>query len=226
MKKIILFLVLSVLALNIFAQSDNEDIKPKNGFVLNVDFTPFERNETVGFKGIGVKYIVNEGVTLRFGLDWQYNKKKSEVTDYHSTSKDSDAKTQLFGLNFGLEKHFKTSGRLSPYIGCELGFDNFSSEYSIGKYEMQGATGIGDGGKYIDRAYKSFDIDFLIGANYYFSKHLYLGTEIGLGFKTSWSDDVKDKIGNADFSTVSENKTTSYSLGQNFNPVLKLGFVF
>jgi len=224
MKRIVLFFALSVFALNIFAQSDNENIKPKKGFVLNVDFTPFEKNETAGFKGIGVKYMVNEGITLRFGLDWEYNKLKDKNND--NNSYDISTSTALFGLNFGIEKHFKTSSRLSPYIGCELGFDNFSSEYTEGRYEMQGATGQDVNDNFYDRAYKSFSLNFLLGANYYFSKHLYLGTEIGLGFEKAWIDDVKDMYANSDFKMVSTSKPTSYRIGQNFNPVLKLGFVF
>jgi hypothetical protein len=121
------------------------------------------------------------------------------------------------GLGFGFEKHFKGTDRLSPYWGTDaiIGFTSGSSESVNSALNVTGKTSSSD-----------FRIGArgVFGADYYFTKKLYVGVEAGLGiFYVSEGDTTTSLTGTPDVTTKG---------GSNFNisPELvtgvRLGFVF
>ncbi len=94
-----------------------------------------------------------------------------------STTFDSDT---VFGINLGIEKHFKGSDRLSTFVGADLLIGTRSS-YK----ETVNNTAIATSKTVIDknntgRTY--FGLGLLTGADYYVAKKVYLGVELGISF--------------------------------------------
>ena len=120
-----------------------------NGLIDNVNFNLQDQgfNNEMMFKA---RYFKSESIAYRglftVGVD-------SETTKMNPD--DLKESTTKIGLGFGIEKHFKGTERLSPYVG--------------GANEVKGPNGFRVGARGV------------FGADYYFAKNLYLGVEAGLG---------------------------------------------
>lgn len=164
---------------------------------------------------------------------------KGFASETHTTGKDKNSSMSL-SLGFGLEKHFKGTERLSPYVGGEflLGYSskkesserttvnsgsNKTSYRETNNDETKGANGF------------SFGVRGVFGADYYFTKKVFLGVEAGLGFmyeskgKTTTTSSYSLTTGGT---TVSDSRTStapgSRSFG--FSPSvvtgIRLGYAF
>lgn len=140
-------------------------------------------------------------------------------SDTDNPADDVQNKTNAFaiGLGFGFEKHFKGTDRLSPYWGADaiIGFGSNSNESSNSTLNVNSKT-TSDAFRIGARG--------VFGADYYFTKKLYLGVEAGLGiFYVSEGDTKTTMTGSPDITSKG---------GSNFNitPELvtgvRLGFVF
>ncbi len=159
-------------------------------------------NTAVGFRkgGIGQAAIrgrmfIDEDMAFRAGVFL--------ATSSFSQDKTSNASTAV-DLAFGVEKHFKGTKNLSPYVGGEayLGFGASSSEKNNTTSSEPFKFGIGLRG--------------VFGADYYFVENVYLGVEAGLGLQlnTEGEGDPKQQESKVTFGIA---------------PLiagLKLGFVF
>jgi len=184
---------------------------------------------------------------------------------------DKSSSTVLWGFNIGFEKHFKGTDRLSPYLGVDVIYNHFNSKMDVFSKHVdndlgfttsvymstEGSTSIAkwrnisDGyrtneGLIIDqpedRAYSEIGLNLIAGVNYYVIKHLYLGVEMGFGFKNKWTGKVSAKNysekfytnSNFDNNDLEKNKMSDMNLpnrsqfliSKNINSAIKLGFVF
>lgn len=92
-------------------------------------------------------------------------------------------------VNFGVEKHFKGSDRLSTYVGADvLIFSNNASEKREntvnGTTFQQGFSGNRKGTNSVGDAASGIGFRLVTGAEYYFVKNVYIGAELGFGFQT------------------------------------------
>lgn len=127
----------------------------------------------------------------------------------------------------GVEKHFKGTERLSPYIGAEiLHSEGVTDEIARSNY---------DGTNYVPDFIQNIipgttithSLNVLLGADYYFVNSIYLGVEVSWGYQSSSTGQGTDKIfsNNIDNTTVTP-ESDSHGFGVAANGGLRLGFVF
>lgn len=288
MKKILLLsLVLSFASIS-FAQSivikgisDQDSLKASaHDFSVNVDFTPFNGAKIVSMKAINLRYFLKDDIALRFGFNIDYNSLDEDSSEYTKTNfgdvvnktfDDFSSSTTQWGINIGFEKHFKGTNRLSPYLGIDFVYNNFSSQmeasktftnikaaYTVrNKIKTEGSTSpavwkdvlndytIAD--KLVidepaNRSFTEIGLNVVAGLDFYVIKHLYLGVEMGLGFKNRYYGDVSaknysirsysdsslndDEIGENKMQDVTLPNKSFFSFSKNINTAIKLGFVF
>ena len=146
-----------------------------------------------------------------------------------------------FSIRPGCEKHMAGTDRLSPYAGVEALFsmttakvetdevhDNGTSTTAATDWKLFTTTKEGDG------ASTTFGLNLIAGFDYFISKNLHLGAELGFGFSMTSMPDLKDE-------SVVVNSTTgayevkadpdqkqgdSMQVGPNVVGQFKLGWLF
>lgn len=221
MKKLLLSLV-TVFALTTVNAQENESYKPASGDVTA------EFGLTGGLASTGVSFSGTTNVvagTTDYMLRGRYFNDASSayrvsayVHSINSSVKVTDSKSAstsntALKLGFGLEKHFKGTKRLSPYIGGDflVGVGLQSTNNEAADTKTSGPTSFGVG------------VRGVLGADYYFVQNVYLGVEAGLGV-------MYNSLGKATATSGSTQVTTSEG-GSSFNvdPAIvgvRLGFVF
>jgi hypothetical protein len=115
-----------------------------------------------------------------------------------------DKKSMLtFNIRPGIEKHFTGTDRLSPYMGAELDFGmGFSTEKSETEAYYSVASAAGQTPEVYTKTtkgkdgYMTFGANLVTGFDWYFTKKLYMGAELGFGF--SFKKDAKTKVTDED----------------------------
>lgn len=183
--------------------------------------------------GIGIRFRLFQSESLAFRLhtDLSYSF-SSEVTQEEDNTinqlelKDKTSALEIF-LKPGIEKHFKGTERLSPYIGAELsiGFkkSKIKSEYQNvdDVYYQETINSLNDDGLTIGAAIVS-------GADYYIFQRFYLGLELSYGInyfmasQTEYKDsapgslDIKSKLGKTNAITVQPGAIGVFRIGYLF----------
>lgn len=145
-----------------------ESIKPKKGnisteFVLSIKgsnplFNLDGANEQHPFGALKGRYFLKNDLALRGSLG---------LNHLNESTATGDRKTTEFSLAAGVEKHFKGTRRLSPYVGAELNFKHIGQSISGRSTEDTQVYGA----------------SALLGADYYIVPKVYVGLEAGLGFQ-------------------------------------------
>jgi outer membrane protein W len=234
MRKSFLF---AVIALSIsFAQAQ---FKPTGGtFAMEVQFRPLGYNlienkhtspflvtNDINVYGLSARYFCVDQVELRadlfFGFNSQKNKTK-DTTKGKETQIETDAST-LFGLNLGVNYHFKGTERVSPYIGAVvgLGFMNETNKITNLNYIADDSYKATRGGLLVNFAVAS-------GFNWYIVDGLYLGAEIGLGveYVKETKSKFTSKIGQVENTIKRDPEYSEFGLGFYANPAIRLGWKF
>ncbi len=226
-------LIIAAIAAAVFTSNEvnAQDFKPAGG----------EKNIEVNFKPLGAspisintlrfRYFTAADMAIRVGIS---------VTSSNETETklggNADGKGELedvdksfgFAINPGVEMHFEGTDRLSPYWGAELQFSTLSRTQTGQAYDaalaktVEGETTTGE---------TTFGLNLLIGADWYFTKSMYMGTEVGFGFaSTSEADTETTKGGHTAPADAALSTTdpgdSSFKLGPNFNSSIRLGFLF
>lgn len=223
-KNLVFILIFSASLLSFGQETVTESFKPDQGYTLEVNFTPFDGPNMISINSLNFRRFLSSETAIRLGVSlnrqaWKTDNEKAGDDMY--ISKQS---TFLFGLKPGIEKHFAGTNRLSPYFGAELDFRWFTSkaEETSGSdiYEISGATDE----DFSNRKYIYFGLGIVAGTDYYFSKDIYMGAEIGFGYGVKSYGSVDVTEGNT--TTTTGDKTTESMFGQNFKPALRLGWKF
>jgi len=226
MKKVTFFAVAFVLlAFTIVNAQEEETLKPSAGdFTAEVEFRPLSASpiNLTYFRG---RFFISNELAVRTGVNIYYKTQKDEPNDGKDESKQS---TLLFGIYPGIERHFRNMKRLSPYIGGELGIayktskDTYTSNSETGQFETVYKGAWSDGS---ERGYFSLGLNLLIGTDYYISKNLFVGIEMGFGLQTITDSKVNvERTGYPD-DTYSE-KSNTMEIGINYNSAIRLGYAF
>lgn len=106
--------------------------------------------------------------------------------ELHTTGSNSTSSTG-FVLGFGVEKHFAGTSKLSPYIGGEVLVRYDSSKATSEKTTVNSGDNKTDFKSTFNSESKgpgrlSFGLRGVVGADYYFTKNVFIGLEAGLGF--------------------------------------------
>lgn len=229
MKK--LFLSLSMIL--VFVTFVNAQYKPTSGFTAEVNFRPFTATP-IQVNYLKARMFLSENMAVRLGLELNSFGKTDKAVFNAGTPTELIEETKssyfIFGLNPGIEMHMPGTDRLSPYFGAELNFSMKSSSTDITnkggnankteKYEGCWSDGT-------NNAYSIFGLNLLFGADYYITKSLYMGAEMGLGFQSRSGKDIT-------FTATTGGVSNSYkvpggsetNLGVNFNSAIRLGWAF
>jgi len=175
------------------------------------------------------RYFLTNQLALRLGATIGVN---SEVENVYGGVTQNQKGTLKFNngnymLNLGIEKHFAGTDRLSPYVGGDLMIG--TTTYSEKGTDTDGDIYVADF-SYSQKGANIFvtGIRGVIGADYYFSKHVYLGAEAGLGFL--YGKEGKTKITVTDGTDTETITLKSSGSVTNFAPSMvtgvRIGFVF
>lgn len=175
--------------------------------------------------------------------------------DAYNHSKDDVVKQNAsnFGLALGYENHFAKVGRLDMYAGAELGFNTVSwkettetatpyattadgwSQWKTLKTESKNGSLAGT--TVTSNSFFDFGASIFTGADFYVTKNLYVGAEIGLNIATrSYKNvEITTDTPEATFATTGAIKTEtvkyeathkSFDLFFAAKPALRLGWTF
>lgn len=238
-------LILSALAIFALTTANAQKTKKTNSETTeSFNFKPTEGTITteVGVSGgisntdfglIGstakFRYFIKDDLAVRAGLGL-FSRKEETNTVPAANGNQSTTVARYADKTFtiGAEKHFGGAERLSTYVGADilLGFQGASSKTTT---NFDGSSTSIEGQGLGRRAGSNFGIRVTTGADYYFSKKLYLGVEVGLGYTMGTSDEVNTTVvlpnGNTT-TTVNTAKGTNSDTFTNVVGGLKLGYQF
>jgi len=128
-----------------------------------------------------------------------------------------------FGLNLGINYHFKGTERISPYVGASLGF-------GIGKAstKITNLMFVTDDYSKAKAGAFQFGFDVVTGFNWYIVNGLYLGAEVGLGlaFAKPMKSVNETKVGPTVTTTTVTPTNSAIEFGFAANPAIRLGWRF
>lgn len=218
-------LLIAAITAGVFTTSNvnAQDFKPAGGEKnIEVNFAPLG-GSPISINNLRFRYFTSSDMAIRVG----FSVASSSSTDITLGGTNNDIeiedKSSTFGLtiNPGIEKHFAGTDRLSPYVGAELNF-NLTSTTDLN--QSINANGDGTDEAETTDGSTTFGLNLLVGADWYFSKHIYMGTEVGFGFASTSNADTE--FTPATGPSVSSPNGSSFDLGPNFNSSIRLGFLF
>jgi len=229
MKKLMFTLALSALVtMGVQAQKQMGDEHN-----IEVAFTPFGGSP---IDGSTIKYrkFVDDNRAFRFSFAmsrsndlhaYVQSNELSDSLDWNGNPQlDIATKSSAFTFAPGYEWHFDGMDNLSPYFAVELPItfgnrsqsqqhwwaqdvDDLTSDdpdlaYEYDQFVVWNLTN--------EQGWRNIALNFLFGADYYFSDGIYLGFEAGLGFNnTKWGNHVISTDNKAAFNLLYEYTTTS-----------------
>lgn len=231
MKKQVLLIAAFAAAVFTTNEVNAQDFKPAGGEKnIEVNFAPLGSNP-ISINTLRFRYFKSSTMAIRVGFSLSMS---SESTpDIKQVGADNEAeltdtKSSFgFALNPGVEWHWAGTDRLSPYWGLELNFSTTSS--SEIDEELDGTTAD------LKDSYESettnssatIGLNAVLGADWYFSKSIYMGTEVGFGFaSTGVADQEVTNPTGPKTKTAKTPQTSTFNLGPNFNSSIRLGFLF
>lgn len=251
---------LFLLFFQLFSVSGQDTLKSfNNNWSTELNFNPFDGNLTLN-NAVGqlkFRYLCPNNTAYRFAVNIGYNQDNSNVINVYGNDPydiTSRQKSFMVGLNFGKEKHFNGSKRLSPYVGWEIGFGFKSSSQKVNddneSTEIKGAWITYKDGSYVDQygnthynTYRSFEErgywsvggNAVIGFDFYISKNFYFGYELlfGIDYKSYSDIDITEKYdipSNPNYNIPDNNSPDydeeSWKIGPKLVNGVRIGFVF
>lgn len=248
MKLYLIVLIISMMmSCFVFAQ---DSLKVTHGrFTTELNINPFagELSLNNALNQIKVRYFVADNTALRIGLSLSTRKSTSgSSTVYGSNpySNEDVRKTSTVGLNFGFEKHFIGTKRLSPYLGAELAVASKSSSQTLtsnypsstpgtvtthikGAWQVSNFNNNGSFYTYEERAFVQYGLNMVAGFDFYVAKNFYMGYEIAYAL-------LKTNYKNIDVTTTPTSNTgirpdisqKDLTLSPSLINGIRIGFVF
>ncbi|MFM7857201.1 MAG: hypothetical protein ACKO96_36100, partial [Flammeovirgaceae bacterium] len=185
-----------------------------------VNFNPFS-SAPISINYLRLRTFVNDRQAFRMGFAISV-RNQNQIENVTQSSFE-------VSLRPGYEWHFAGTERLSPYVGIDTDLTIKSSSFSDDRDPstrgpIKSISGAWDSNG-TERGFTRIGANFLIGADYYIVKRLYLGLEFGYGFQVVNSSDISITPFNGTSPTPNKGGG-SFQLGLNFNSSLRLGFVF
>jgi len=230
---------------NIKAQ---DTIKPLlKGWSTELNFNPFDGSLSLNNANgqIKIRKFLPNDIALRLAFTLSYKNDDNQMKNpYGTNSIDTKDKRQSFmvAVNFGTEKHFGGTRRISPYLGWEVGIgfkkskeelENNSNTKTI-KGAWQSYELIYSGQNYYyntsygERGFWSAGANVLTGFDFYMAKDFYFGYEIGFGLeyiKYSTIEVTKDTEF-PDQGTYPDQDGSSWKIGPKLVNGIRIGYTF
>ena len=221
--------------------------------------------------GLSEKVVLRATVEFNMWHD-NYKRKIDDTSGYGNMTIRTGAntnknRTTQFAVSPGIEYHFGKWERMSVFVGGEVGFgmemtqgsskeeltrDVYERDWYTGDYEWASTTKTESslktkncerwGSNYNQNGTMFFKINLFAGMDFYVYKGLYLGVELGLGYKyttylngtvtvtdsykTTYADGRPDDSGGDKNETKLEDKRSDGDLAFRCNPMIRLGWKF
>ncbi len=173
------------------------------------------------------RYFDSPKLAFRIGAAVVNNRNEETQVLSPTATSNTIVKNSAIEFNLGVEKHFSGSNRLSTFVGADLLFgitgagrniENSNGDYSNLKNSNGGAL----------RGSSNIGLRLITGADFYFARKLYLGTEVGLTFLSGKTKAVTRSVKNGN--VVTETRLTEPGSTFTINPGvvtgIRLGFQF
>ena len=225
MKKTLLTLVIMAFAAVSFAQTSS---KPTEGDLLTeVNFNLASFADNFELPNLKFRYFVADDLVASVELGVQGGKTTSDIyenADGTGKTGTEEMKASGFSIGLGVEKHFAGTNRLSPYMGCGLGFASGSSNNTY--TDADGTGSFVDGLTLTEESKNSaFGAGVSLGADYWFGENFYLGSELGFGFGMSTTGDMTTETsfgGSTSKAVMGGGKSSAF--GDGIMPSFRLGW--
>jgi len=230
MKKLSILCVSVMIALASYAQAGS--------FGVELGFNPFNAfGENFSVDGLKVRGFVSEKVAIRGIIDFSMNPQTNYSYYTNNDNKEIETQTKTnvttFGFTPGVEFHVATGRRHSVYVGAEVGFGMTKASYTRSndfdkeKTEITGANGINNPSVIAGTTYGAA---IFTGVDYYITKNLFIGAELGFGYDSFTSQkEITTKYTNStgtSTETTAKGHRTNTSLGFAATPTFRLGWTF
>jgi hypothetical protein len=203
MKKIILIIFAGLLlAATCPVKCQNTPAHYTKGWGTELNFNPFDGSLSLNNASgqIKVRKFLKNDIALRaaISIGYKYDNDQEKLAYGTQPYDATDKKTSILtALNLGVEKHFNSEHRLSPYIGFDIGLGYKSTkqelEYNSNTRTVKGAWEVEsyyfNGNYYItqlnydERGFLSTNASILTGFDFYMDDNFYLGYEFGFGYE-------------------------------------------
>jgi hypothetical protein len=190
-----------------------------SGFNLNTS-TSLGGSPTLKFR-----YFYKDNIAFRLGFSANRNASNTAPTSTTVNTPATPApafipssttfnSSTFFGINLGVEKHFKGSDRLSTFAAADLLIGTRSSySETVNNTTATSSTTFTDKNNNGD---SYFGLGLLTGADYYIAKKVYLGVELGIALLRSSDKDRVRTTQTTTGSTVNTSEVTDSVGGSNF----------
>lgn len=194
---------------------------PGDGLFPSIELSPSgalnDEDENATPSGlIRVRYFLGDQLALRVGLNLDRTSNKIERPNETTTPSTPPAtpvintverrRTSSTILNFGVEKHFSGTERLSTYIGADLLFASTGNKVTgenISSPNGDPTLGASFETKN-NNAASGFGLRAIGGADYYIAKKVYLGLEFGWGGFMFYKEKDSETTSKADAASVEQ----------------------
>ena len=228
-KKTIIFTVILAIAIMQAGYGQDTLKATYRNFLTELNVNLFQGQLTLNnaLNQIKFRYMITGANALRLGVSTDSRRVVNNAENVYGTSPSKDDETMtttMIGINFGFEKHFTGTKRLSPYIGGELTVGYKWSkdvnetntltttikgawqQYQIiqtsnGSYSYTSYSG--------ERGFFSYGLNLVTGFDFYMANHLFIGYELEFGF-------IQKNYSNIDV-TYSGSSSSSYSPSPDYN---------
>lgn len=230
MKKSILTSLCLALALSLFA-ADTTRLKPVRGtFTTQVGLSLATLNDNITSLGLNGRYFLKERLALRATVLLLTEKDEQHSTEFADGTGGSGKFTTTMQTTIfmvGVEKHFKGTRRLSPYIGVEAGY-GLGSLKTAGE-NSSGQNFIADYSENEARKLAQINLGAFLGFDYWIADGIYLGIEYSfVGYfssKVARSDRNMTNSGITTHRVTPESKSSGMTT-VNALPMFRLGWKF
>jgi hypothetical protein len=214
------------------------------GWGTELNFNPFDGSLSLnnGSGQIKIRRFCKNDIALRSAVAVTY-KSENSITNMEYTQipyeSSSSKKSLLMSINLGIEKHFNTNSRLSPYVGLELGigFKKSKQEFTHNdSYQtINGAwySNFEYNGSYYsaeieERGYWSPNMNVFTGFDYYIANNFYIGYELGFGLEyfNYVNVEITQDIDYPTQLTLPENELKTWNIGPRLLNGIRIGYNF
>ncbi|MEJ2880163.1 outer membrane beta-barrel protein [Pedobacter sp. GR22-6] len=251
MKKTLFSFALAIATLSASAQEKTTDsektFKPVAGsFATELNFNPFKGNLSLNnsLNQIKVRYFVKDELAIRLGVHVSSRDTSINTGTPYGTQSNfvkDDRKSSTFAINLGIEKHFKGTSRLSPYLGADVTFGSRSSSqeivnsqitYNIKNAWMQSVYTSGNPPYYVSQAvetaYRKFGLTAVAGFDFYMAQNFFIGYEFNLSYmNTKYKIPETTVTGNVQNNPAPmEGSNESSTFGTSLMNGIRIGYAF
>jgi outer membrane protein W len=190
-----------------FFKPSKGDVTTEAGLVGGILNSDLKLNNNAGM--LRGRYFVKNNLAIRAGLNLSIDNEKLNFNGPNGATGTISTTATTFAINAGIEKHFRGTARLSPYVGGDIIYGLTSN--TINEDNARGGSYEANYTNKTTNTDVSLGIRGVVGADYYIAPKLYLGGEVGLGLNQTW---------------LANEKGSNFNFGPSIVTGVRIGFVF